>query len=117
MVDVKWGKLGIDYSKEDNVATFEIETESLHDFKQLYKRIFDWLLYEDYRNIQDDNPENYEILFWEKQHAAGHKEHHIWWRAYKQPIKDIDSDYFLYFFKINFQTIRVSKADVPGNNQ
>ena len=112
MSDITWSKLGIDYSKSEPVATFEIETDSLHNFKELYKRIYDWLLFEDYHNIQDDDLENYEILFWEKQHAAGHKEHHIWWRAYKQPIKDIGSDYFLYFFKVNFQTIRVSKADV-----
>jgi len=109
---VKWKELGIDYSSQEKVAAFEIETESLHDFKQLYKRIFDWLLFEDYRNIQNDELENYEILFWERQHAAGHKEHHIWWRAYKVPVKDIESDYFLYFFKINFQSIRVNKADV-----
>lgn len=107
-----WRKSGIDYSKQDEVARFEIETESLHDFKALYKRIFDWLVYEDYRNIQNDDLENYEILFWEKQHAAGHKEHHIWWRAYKIPVKDIGSDYFLYFMKVNFQTIRVAKAEV-----
>ena len=94
---VKWSELGIDYTdgkQAEPVASFEIETESLHDFKQLYKRVYDWLMYEDYRNIQDDNPEKYEILFWEKQHNEGHKEHHIWWRAYKEPIKDIGSHYF-----------------------
>jgi hypothetical protein len=112
MGDLKWRDLGIKYSDEDLVAKFEIETESLHSFKDLYKRVFDWLFFEDYRNIQTDDLENYEILYWEKTHNAGHKEHHIWWRAYKIPVKDIGSDYFIYFFKINFQTIRVSKAEV-----
>ena len=54
MSDITWSKLGIDYSKQDRVAQFEIETDSLHNFKELYKRIYDWLLFEDYHNIQTD---------------------------------------------------------------
>jgi hypothetical protein len=109
-----WTQLGIDYTEtkySEKIASFEVETDSLHSFKDLYKRIYDWLVFEDYLNTQNDEPDKYEILYWEKQHAA-HKEHQIWWRGYKRPVKDIDSDYFFYFLKINFQTIKVAKGEV-----
>ena len=111
MGEKSWNELGIDYPKGEEIASFEVETESLHNFKELYKRIYDWLMFEDYLNTQNDEADKYEILYWEKQHPA-HKEHQIWWRAYKRPVKDIGSDYFFYFLKINYQTIRVAKADV-----
>lgn len=97
------------YSVE--VAKFEIEIEGLHNFKELYKRINDWLTFEDYMNVQNDKHEFYETLYWEKQYAA-HKEYQIWWRAYKRPLKDESSDYFYYFFKINYHTIRIKPAEV-----
>jgi hypothetical protein len=111
MAQAKWRELSIDYTEGIEVASFEVETESLHAFKALYKRIYDWLAFEDYLNTQNDESDKYEILYWEKQHPA-HKEHQIWWRAYKRPVKDIGSDYFFYFMKVNFQTIRVSKSEV-----
>jgi hypothetical protein len=100
-----------DHEHVIEVARFEVEVEGIHNFKELYKRIYDWLVFEDYNNIYYDMPEFYETLYLERQMAT-HKEHHIWWRAYKQPIKDINSEYFYYFFKINFHTIRIKPAEV-----
>jgi hypothetical protein len=93
------------------IAEFEVEVEGLHNFKELYKRINDWLIFEEYLNVQTNKPEYYETLYWEKQHAA-HKEHQIWWRAYKSPVKDYDNNYFWYYFKINYHTIRIKPAEV-----
>jgi hypothetical protein len=93
------------------VAKFEIEVEGLHNFKELYKRVYDWLQYEDYMNVQTHEPDLYETMYWERQHATGHREHNIWWRAYKPPVKDDTSDYFTYFFKINYQTIRLKGTE------
>ncbi len=102
-----------DYSIE--VATFEVEIESLHNFKELYRRINDWLIFEDFLNTYNGKPEFYESLYWERQFVA-HKEHFIWWRAYKRPLQrgdDQDANkYFTYFFKINYQTIRLRPAEV-----
>lgn len=104
----------LDYNDHDHaieVAAFEVEVENLHNFKELYKRIYDWLTFEDYLNIQFDEPEFYETLYWEKHHPEN-MEHHIWWRAWKLPLKDEHNKYFKYFFKINYHTLRIKKAEV-----
>ena len=93
------------------VANFEVEVEGLHNFKELYKRINDWLIFENYLNTMTHEPDFYETLYWEKQHPQ-HKEHQIWWRAYKRPLKDDSNKYFHYFFKINYHTIRIKPAEV-----
>jgi hypothetical protein len=106
-----WGFDYNDPNQSDEVAKFEVEIEGMHNFKELYKRVNDWLIFEDYKNIVTDEPEFYETLYYEKQ-LTTHKEHQIWWRAYKKPIKDDNNPYFTYFFKINYQTLRLRPAEV-----
>jgi len=109
-----WSNEGVDYNAKNysiEVARFEVEAETVHNFKELYKRINDWLMFEDYKNVVDGRHEFYETLFWERQYPA-HKELHIWWRAWKRPLKDDKNPYFAYFFKINFHVIRIKPAEV-----
>jgi hypothetical protein len=111
--DVDFTYVDSHYSKQ--IASFEVEVESVHNFKELYKRVSDWLVFEDFKSAITGDPEFYETLYWERQFAT-HKEHQIWWRAWKRPLDksgDPDTnDYFTYFFKINFQTIRLRPAEV-----
>ena len=106
-----------DGKRSINIASFEVEAESLHSFKELYKRINDWLINEDYKNIYDGRHEFFETLYWERNWGT-HKEYQIWWRAWKRPLAKMgetneDSNkYFTYFFKINYHTIRIKPAEV-----
>lgn len=89
----------------------EIEIDYVHELKELYKRMHDWLEQNDFTD--PNGQPNYETLYWQRDLPNGLQEHHIWWRAYTFPgIENIDQRTFRYFVKINFQTIAASKQEV-----
>jgi len=94
-------------------AAFEIENEQTFHLKELYKYIHDFM-YKDEDFVSywgDDKPE---ILYFEKQHPNGLREHHVWWRLYKYPE---GNKYLRYLFKIDFQTLAMGKKEVIKNGQ
>jgi hypothetical protein len=92
---------------------FEIEYEDVFHLKNLYKRIYEWLVDEGWK-AADGNDENYESLYWERIKQNETQEHHIWWRAYRIPE---DNSYYRYFLKIDFQTLNMKKIEVMHRGQ
>ncbi|MBN2142079.1 hypothetical protein JW711_01995 [Candidatus Woesearchaeota archaeon] len=87
---------------------FEIEHEDVFHLKNLYKRIYDWMVEEGWA-ATDGGDKNYETLYWERERPGGIKEHHIWWRAWMTPQ---GNSYYRYFLKLDYQTLVMKKSEV-----
>ncbi|MBN1792254.1 hypothetical protein JW826_01060 [Candidatus Woesearchaeota archaeon] len=92
---------------------FEIEHEDVLHLKNMYKRIYDWLVDEGY-TAADGPDQIYETLYWERTKPTGAQEHHIWWRAFLTPR---DNRYYRYFLKIDYQTLNSKKMEVMRHGQ
>ena len=93
--------------EKDEIHSFEIEYDAMHHFKNLYELIYRWL---DDHGFKDRNigKDKYEILYFERVKPDETKEHHIWWRAKKQPT----SDFFEYWLNIDFQTLYLGSTKI-----
>ena len=90
------------------VCIFEIEHEDVFHLKNLYKRMYDWMVDEGWKAAEGDD-QNYETLYWQRDRPGDAQEHHIWWRAYRVPE---GNRYYRYFLKIDFQTLNMKKVEV-----
>ena len=102
---VDWKKNGM------LIHSFEIEIEYVHNLKELYKRLHFWLEDNGWKDLwgRDD----YEVRYWQRDLPGGLFEHHIWWRAWRHPgSMNHDNELFKYFFKIDYQTIAMSRKEI-----
>lgn len=100
---VKFPHVG-DGLKNLKTAEFEVEYEDVMNFKELYKRVYDWTTLWNYKSI-DGNGE-LESLYMELVDGKGNRNHHIWWRFERK-----ESNFIKYFIKFDFQTLRVSAVE------
>jgi len=103
-----------DKEKRDiKVAQFEIEHDDVFHLKNLYKRVYDWLLDEGWI-AADGGDENVETMYWQRSAQSGLDEHQIWWRVFKIPE---NNSYYRYYIKIDFQTLYMKKIEVMHQGQ
>jgi hypothetical protein len=106
---------GAGKDKEILVADFEIEYEDVFHLKNLYKRMYEFLVDEGWLAADSaDGDAIYETLYWERQKPNESQEHHIWWRAYRLPE---GSPYIAYFLKIDYQTLNMKKLEIMHKGQ
>jgi hypothetical protein len=100
--------------KDILAAKFEIEHEDVYHMKNLYKRVYEWLVDEGFTAAEGPSDTLYETLYWERTRANDSQEHHIWWRAVDTPRNNA---YYRYFLKIDFQTINMKKIEIMHKGQ
>jgi hypothetical protein len=108
-------KLRLEEGEENDisVSSFEIEHEDVFHLKNLYKRMYEFLVDEGWL-AADGGDTLYETLYWERQRANESQEHHIWWRCYRIPE---GNRYYAYFLKIDYQTLNMRKIEVMHKGQ
>lgn len=89
------------------VAQLEIENEETFHMKNLYKMVYNWLLEENFSDV--DGGEYPEIMYLERILGSGAKEHRIWWRCIQVPK---NSQYYRYYLKIDFMTLNMKSIEV-----
>jgi hypothetical protein len=102
-----------DKEREIQAAKFEIEHEDVYHLKNMYKRVYEWLIDEGWTAAEGDDT-NFESLYWERTKQNESQEHHIWWRAFRKPA---DNAYYTYFLKIDFQTLNMRKTEIMHKGQ
>ncbi len=103
----------IDWTKKDTIKahSFEIEMEYITHLKDLYRRLHYWMENEGFSDF--NGMSNYETLYWQRDTPQGTQEHHIWWRAYKNPgMEGNEQTQFRWFFKINMRTQNTSRQEI-----
>jgi hypothetical protein len=96
------------------VAEFEIEHEDVFHMKNLYKLIHDWFQLHEFKSVDDNDPEKFETLYFERILQNGNSEHHIWWRAHFIPK---GNKYYKYFLKLDYQTLNMGKHEATVNGK
>ncbi|MBU0666086.1 MAG: hypothetical protein ABIC91_04120 [Nanoarchaeota archaeon] len=90
-------------------AKFEIESEQVLHFKNLYKLMHEWLGEKGYVD-PEGMTDKFESFYFERTIAStGNQEHRIWWRAHYIPG---NSNYVRYFLKVDFQTLNAKSVEV-----
>ncbi len=100
---------GKEYNYVDEIGKFEIEADKVFHLKNLYKRIFEFLNFEEGFVDPQDGSEKFERLYYEMDIGGGATNHYIWWRMKKCPD---DSKYFMYFIKLDYQTLVMKSTEV-----
>jgi len=95
------------------VAKFEIEHEDVFHLKNLYKKIHDWFIEEEFLD-PDGFVDKFETLYWERIKPNGAHEHHIWWRTQKIPYAN---KYYRYVVRLDIQTLNMKPFEVLVNGQ
>jgi hypothetical protein len=98
-----------DHSATPDGRVIEIIIKDTFHFRNIYKRLHDWLVEEGYYD-PDSKGEYFENLYYELKKANGLMFHHIWWRCLKNP-DGTKGKYFRYYLKVNFQTLAMSNVE------
>ncbi|RME53980.1 hypothetical protein D6783_00150 [Candidatus Woesearchaeota archaeon] len=109
----------LDKERDILVLKTELEYENVFDLKELYKSLHFWLEEEGFQTDVDAQPASggdlnfKEVLYWERVNEAGMTDHHAWWRVVRYPSGTTPKNaYHRLFFRINLQTIAMSKAEI-----
>jgi hypothetical protein len=102
------------------IVKFELEHEDVFHLKNLYKRIYEWMVDEGF--VAAENPyaidgagdTYYETLYWERTKPNDTQEHHIWWRGIDLPR---GNHYYRYFLKVDYQTLNCKKIEIMHKGQ
>ncbi len=99
-------------NKKNNilVASFKVEYENVFHFKNLYKKLVEFLsLSEGFEDIEagGGSKDKWEYFYKEAETAPGFTDHFMWWRCEQKK-----NEYFKYVIRTNFRSIRMGKTEV-----
>lgn len=99
----------------DPFNKWELTIKESFDFKELYKRIHEYLVEEGFSDMFSGG-DDFETYYHETEAADGMKTHKIWWRAEKF-AKSEGHDNIKFYFILDFTTQMMVKKEIMHNGQ
>ncbi len=89
------GKIPGEVTEKDPLISWEFVVKETFNLELLYKRLHEFMEHEGWKDIQRGEGD-FETLFSEVTLDDGALNHDIWWRAYKDPIKNFENSLRFY---------------------